>query len=84
MAEPRAALTILARETGGVFAGDTNDLRDAVSRMQADLATYYMLGYTSTWPAGSEQTRAVRVRVRQKGAYVLVRHAVAPALGSGG
>jgi VWFA-related protein len=83
MAEPRAALTILARETGGVFAGDTNDLGEAVARMQADLANYYMLGYTSTWPPGPEQPRTVRVRVRQKGASVLVRQAVPPALRSG-
>ena len=37
MQEPRAGLSVLARETGGAFADGSNDLRPAVARMSADM-----------------------------------------------
>jgi VWFA-related protein len=77
MAEPRAALTVLARDTGGVFSGDTNDLRPAVARTMSDLANYYMLGYDTDWPNEREETRKIDVRVSVKDSYVLARRTIA-------
>lgn len=78
MEEPRAALSVLARETGGAFAEDTNDLRPAVDRMRADTRGYYMIGFTTATPE-SDRPRRLRVRVRRPGTTVLVRQTYASA-----
>ena len=78
MEEPRAALSVLARETGGAFTEDTNDLRPAVDRMRADTRDYYMIGFATVTP-GSDRPRRLRVRVRRPGTTVLVRQTYAPA-----
>lgn len=71
MEEPRAGLSVLARETGGAFSDGSNDLRPAVARMWADMQNYYLLSFDSDRDAAGS-TR-VRVHVKVRGATVLVR-----------
>jgi VWFA-related protein len=72
MEEPRAGLSVLARETGGAFADGTNDLRPAVARMWADMQHYYLVTFDSARESDIGSVR-VRVRVKVRGASVLVR-----------
>ncbi|BCS33241.1 hypothetical protein TBR22_A24680 [Luteitalea sp. TBR-22] len=72
MEEPRAGLSLLARETGGAFADGSNGLRPAVARMWADMQHYYLLSFDSDRDVTGSSVR-VRVRVKVRGATVLVR-----------
>ena len=72
MEEPRAGLSVLARETGGAFSDGSNDLRPAVGRMRADMQHYYLLSFDSERDVAGSSIR-VRVRVKVRGATVLVR-----------
>jgi VWFA-related protein len=56
-------LTTLAADTGGRSFTDSNDFSSAFSRVQRDLAAYYLLGYSSTNPARDGRFRRIQVRV---------------------
>lgn len=59
-------LRYLASETGGLFMG-TNDLDESLSRMLADQAGFYLLGYVpsaETFKPGGEGPRFHRVKVK--------------------
>ena len=59
-------LRYLASETGGLFMG-TNDLDESLSRMLADRAGFYLLGYVpsaETFKPGGEGPRFHRVKVK--------------------
>ena len=56
-------LTTLAADTGGRAFTDSNDFSGAFSRVQNDLAAYYLLGYSSTNPARDGRFRRIQVRV---------------------
>jgi VWFA-related protein len=58
-------LTTLAADTGGRAFTDSNDFGEAFSRVQRDLAAYYLLGYTSTNPARDGRYRRIRVQVNR-------------------
>jgi VWFA-related protein len=90
---PQAGLEWLARGTGGFVVRDTNDLGDAMRRVDADLRFYYLLGYTPTnqhydgrFRKISVRVRRGRVQVRARSGYFAVRSTgpvlahVAPAL----
>ena len=71
--QPHVALGRLARETGGAFIENTNDLEGAARRMGEDLRSYYLLGYAPTNPALEGGFRSIKVEVTRPGVTVQAR-----------
>jgi VWFA-related protein len=74
--QSQETLNTLAADTGGRAFTATNDFGEAFSRVQSDLAAYYLLGYQSTNPARDGRFRRIQVRVNRpeaKGARVEAR-----------
>jgi VWFA-related protein len=74
--QSQETLNTLAADTGGRAFTATNDFGEAFSRVQSDLAAYYLLGYQSTNPARDGKFRRIQVRVNRpeaKGARVEAR-----------
>ena len=65
--QSQETLNTLAADTGGRAFTATNDFGDAFSRVQSDLAAYYLLGYQSTNPARDGRFRRIQVRVNRPG-----------------
>lgn len=72
-AEPYVALSRLAKETGGAFLDNTNDLDRAARRMGEDLRSYYLLGYVPTNAALDGGYRRIDVRVKRRDVTVQAR-----------
>ena len=53
----------LATDTGGKALLDSNDLVSGITRVQKDIASYYVLGYYSTNPAQDGHFRRIRVKL---------------------
>jgi len=67
-----APLQLMAEETGGLAAFNTNNVRGALERMARDFDTYYSLGYT---PAHHGDGRYYPIEVRVPGRRgLVVRH----------
>jgi VWFA-related protein len=72
-------LTTLALETGGQRVRHRNDLRPALDSIATETGTYYLLGYSSTYPFdGSYRSVSVRVKrpdltVRARRGYLAVQ-----------
>jgi VWFA-related protein len=64
--QSQETLNTLAADTGGRAFTATNDFGDAFSRVQNDLAAYYLLGYQSTNPARDGRFRRIQVRVNRR------------------
>ena len=74
--QSQETLNTLAADTGGRAFTATNDFGEAFSRVQSDLAAYYLLGYQSTNPARDGRFRRIQVRVNRpeaRGARVEAR-----------
>ena len=71
--EPYVALSRLARETGGAFLDNTNELERAARRMGEDLRSYYLLGYVPTNAALDGRYRRIDVRVKRPDVTVQAR-----------
>ena len=67
------ALRTLAAATDGVAVVDSNDIAAGLRRIEADMASYYLLGYYSTNTKLDGRFRAVTVRARQPGVQVRAR-----------
>ena len=63
--QSQETLNTLAADTGGRAFTATNDFGDAFSRVQSDLAAYYLLGYQSTNPSRDGRFRRIQVRVNR-------------------
>jgi hypothetical protein len=61
-------LTTLASDTGGEAFIDSNDFGPAFTRVQRDLADYYLLGYSSTNTVRDGKYRRIRVTLRSNSA----------------
>ncbi len=72
--DPTAFLERLARDTGGQYAGNTNDIGGAVRRLTADMRDYYRLTYSPTNTALDGRYRTMTVKVRVPGAVVTSRN----------
>lgn len=77
--ESQNGLVYLARETGGMFLGNSNDMNELLGRAMADQEGYYLLGYrpdTATWDekTGKPKFHRVRVRVKRPGLRVRSRN----------
>lgn len=67
------SLRVMADETGGFAAVDSNDFDRAFSRIIEENSTYYVLGYYSTNTARDGKFRRLDVRVRRPGVEVKAR-----------
>jgi len=67
------SLRVLADETGGFAAVNSNDFDSAFSRIIDENSTYYVLGYYSTNTARDGKFRTLSVRVKQPGLEVKSR-----------
>ncbi len=70
--DARRNLRVLAEETGGraFFIDSVDELDRIYSEIDQDLRSRYMMVYQSTSEKGDEEFRAVRVRVKRRGAEV--------------
>ena len=73
LAQRQGSLRDLAAATDGLALLDTNNLSGALTRMMADLGTYYLLGYYSTNTKLDGRFRRLTVRVKRPGAQVRSR-----------
>ena len=71
--DPTAGLEPLARHTGGLYIGDTNDLKTGFARVNADRRFHYLLAYASSNPALDGTYRKIDVRVRRPGVKIRAR-----------
>jgi VWFA-related protein len=70
-------LGVLARETGGLFVHNSNDLAGSIRRVLDDQQGYYLLGYvpqSSTFSATKPRYHSLRVRMTRPGLQVRSRH----------
>jgi VWFA-related protein len=73
--DPSRGLRPLAELTGGLYVADTNDLKNALARVDADRRSYYVMAYQ----AASERRagpRAIEVRVKRPDTLVRARTAL--------
>jgi VWFA-related protein len=63
-------LVSLASDTGGKAFLDTNDFGGVYTKVLADTAAYYLIGYSSTNPARDGRFRHIRVKVNKPGLRV--------------
>lgn len=63
--DPTAGLEPLARHTGGLYIGNTNDLKTGFAKVNADRRFHYLLAYSSSNPALDGTYRKIDVRVRR-------------------
>jgi VWFA-related protein len=66
-------LRTLAASTDGVAVVDSNDIAAGLRRIEADMASYYLLGYYSTNTKLDGRFRAITVRARPPGVQVRAR-----------
>ncbi len=64
----------LARDTGGPFVSNTNDIGGAVRRLTSEMRDYYRLTYSPTNTALDGRYRSITVKVRVPGAVVTSRN----------
>jgi len=65
-------LVTLAADTGGRAFTDSNDFSGAFTRVQRDLAAYYLIGYTSNNNAQDGRYRRIQVRLSKEHANLRV------------
>ena len=74
--DPTAGLGPLADRTGGFYVSDTNDLKAALSAVDADRRAFYVLAYASRRETGDDASRHLEVRVKRPGVSVRARSGV--------
>jgi VWFA-related protein len=67
-----SSLKVLADETGGFCACQTNDFKKAIQRIDNEMSDYYMLGYTSTNPDPLKVYRRIEIKLKDKPDATLV------------
>jgi hypothetical protein len=65
-------LLMLAEQTGGIAAINTNDWKESLDELSRDFSNFYSLGYRST-RAASDRPHSVDVKVKRKGLRVRAR-----------
>ena len=71
--DPHSGLGMLSDETGGVLIGSTNDLTDAMKRIDQDMRNYYMLSYVPKNDRFDGKFRTIAVKVKRSGVSVAAR-----------
>lgn len=59
-----SSLRVLADETGGFCACQTNDFIKAIRRIDNEMSDYYMLGYTSSNPDPLKVNRRIEIKLK--------------------
>jgi VWFA-related protein len=72
--DPSRGLRPLAELTGGLYISGTNDLKDALTRVDADRRSYYVMAYRAD-SEGPARPRAIEVRVKRPTVMVRARTA---------
>jgi VWFA-related protein len=65
-AAQQETLTSLASDTGGTAFTDSNDFGEAFARVERDISSYYILGFSSTNSSKDGRFRRLTVRVRNR------------------
>jgi VWFA-related protein len=68
----QAPLQLMAEQTGGMAAVNTNDWKRSLDELAADFTNFYSLGYRTT-KAAVDRPHSVEVRVKRKGLHVRAR-----------
>ena len=68
----QAPLLMLAEQTGGMAAINTNDWKSSLDELSKDFSNFYSIGYRST-RAAADRPHSVEVRVKRKGLRVRAR-----------
>jgi VWFA-related protein len=68
----QAPLRMLAEQTGGLAAVNTNDWKDSLNELTKDFSNFYSIGYRTT-RAAADRPHSVEVRVKKKGLRVRAR-----------
>ena len=68
LAAQQETLTSLASDTGGTAFTDTNDFGEAFSKVERDISSYYILGFSSTNPTRDGRYRRLTVRIKNRSA----------------
>ena len=68
LAAQQETLTSLASDTGGTAFTDTNDFGEAFTKVERDISSYYILGFSSTNTARDGRFRRISVRLKNKSA----------------
>jgi VWFA-related protein len=66
LAAQQETLTSLASDTGGTAFTDTNDFGEAFTKVERDISSYYILGFSSTNPNRDGRFRRITVRVKNR------------------
>ena len=66
-------LRIIAEQTGGFAAVNSNDFNKALQRIDAETSDYYVLGYYSTNPDPTRRTRQIDIKVTRPNLNVTYR-----------
>jgi VWFA-related protein len=66
LAAQQETLTSLASDTGGTAFTDSNDFGEAFAKVERDISSYYLLGFSSTNTARDGRYRRIIVRVRDR------------------
>ncbi len=67
----QTSLAMMARDTGGLAAYNTNNYDGALRNLAADIGSYYSLGYS---PVHAREGRYHQLEVKVKGRGLVVRH----------
>jgi VWFA-related protein len=68
----QAPLQMLAEQTGGLAAVNTNDWKDSLNELSKDFSNFYSIGYRTT-RAAADRPHSVEVRSKRKGLRVRAR-----------
>jgi VWFA-related protein len=68
----QAPLLMLAEQTGGLAAVNTNDWKDSLNELSKDFSNFYSIGYRTT-RAAADRPHSVEVRTKRKGLRVRAR-----------
>jgi VWFA-related protein len=66
-------LRIIAEQTGGFAAVNSNDFNKALQRIDNETSDYYVLGYYSTNPDPTKRTRQIQIKVTRPNMNVTYR-----------
>jgi VWFA-related protein len=68
----QAPLQMMAEQTGGLAAVNTNDWKDSLAELSKDFSNFYSIGYRTT-RAAADRPHSVEVRAKRKGLKVRAR-----------
>ena len=69
----RSSLRSLAELTGGTSIANTNNFDELLAQIDAETSDYYVLGFYTSNPDGSDRTRALNVAVNRENVTVRSR-----------